>query len=816
MYISLNWLKDFVKLPSSLKPATIAAELTNHTVEVEGLVNQAEKFANVVVGKVLEVKPHPNADRLRLAVVDVKKAKLHIVCGAPNLAVDQLVAVALVGAVLPNGSEIKAAEIRGEKSNGMICSEDELGLGAIHEGILVLKNNAKIGQPLAQYLKTDDVVLEIDNKSLSNRPDLLNHYGLARELAASLDLPLKPYDKFLTSKWEFLSAKDDKLEIKVEEQKLCPRYMAVKVDNITIQESPEWLKERLVAVGQRPINNIVDLANYVMLDCGQPLHAFDGDKIKKITVRRARADETIETLDDKERILDEADLVITDGKTPVAIAGVMGGKNSEINPATKTLVLEAANFAAGAVRKTSQKLGLRTESSVRFEKSLDPTLPAVAIFRFLTLLKKICPALKIASALIDINHADFSEKLVELNPAWLAAKIGQEIPRDFVISSLRRLGFKVADDKNNKDDQAEILKISIPSWRATKDIGAEEDIAEEILRLYGYDKITSQLPVLTLTVPEQNQERILARKIKNILALKFSLNEAYNYSFVGAEQLTKLNIDFFNYLKLVNSLSDVQTMLRQSLAPGLINNLKTNQAKSADFGFFEIGSVFFNAPGNWPKDQTSNETLPYQEKHLGLALAANDGDLFLRLKGIINSLLQILISYEVATEFSPITNAPGWTDKRAAAKINILGQELGVVALLSPEAAADINLKKPAVVAELNFNLLVSLMGNLPPFPFRELAKYPPVVRDIALVLDQKILYNDLQADLMAFNPLIKSAELFDVYHGSKLAVNQKSLAWHIVYQSEERTLTALEVDKIQTDLVAHLARKFSAKLRDF
>lgn len=810
MYISLNWLKDFIKIPAKITPLSLKDELTNHTVEVEGLVNQAEQFDKVVVGRVLSVEKHPNADRLRLAVVDIKKEKLSIVCGAPNLAVDQLVPVALIGAVLPNGLEIKAAEIRGIESHGMICAEDELGLGKYHEGILVLENKAKVGEPFAKYLQAEDIILEVDNKSLSNRPDLLNHYGLAREIAAIFDLPLKSYDKFFDRQAKFLDAKENKLAVKVENGELCPRYMAVRLDNIKITESPAWLKERLIAIGQRPINNIVDLTNYIMFDCGQPMHTFDAEKVAKIVVRRAKKEEILETLDEKERVLNTDDLVITDGKKAIALAGVIGGKNSEISDETTAIVLESANFLAASVRRTSQRLGLRTEASIRFEKSLDPNLPEAALFRFLALLKETCPEFKIASALIDVNQGAAKNIIVDLDLTWLAGKIGLAIPREEAINDLQKLGFSIEDEK------AKTLKVIVPSWRATKDISAKEDLAEEVLRLYGYDNIPSQLPTLALTLPEVNQERVWERKIKNILALKYSLSESYNYSFVGEDQLKKLNIDFSNYLSLANPLSDIQSLLRQSLVPGLAANLKTNQARSEDNGFFEIGSVFFKAPGALKKDQSEDGVLLYQEKHLGIALSGDSEDLFVRLKGIINNLFKNLFGYEFTTEFSTIENIPGWADKQTVAKINIVGQEIGLVALIGPEAKANLNLKKVAIIAELNFNLLIKLILDLPTFKFKEIAKYPPVRRDLAFVVDTKILYNDLRVEILKFDSLINSVELFDVYSGDKLPSGQKSLAFHLNYQSEERTLTAAEVDKIQTDLVAYLADKFEAKLRNF
>jgi phenylalanyl-tRNA synthetase beta chain len=809
MYISLNWLKDYVKITSKIKPENIAEELTNHTVEVEGFINSASQFNKVVIGKILEVNPHPNADRLRLTVIDVKNKKLNIVCGAPNLEVGQLVAVAMIGAVLPNGLEIKESLIRGEKSEGMLCAEDELGLGKDHDGIMAINDNAKVGEAFAKYLKSDDIVLEIDNKSLSNRPDLLNHYGIARELSAIFDLTLKPYEKVINRKWDFLGDKENKFDVKVLAPDLCLRYMAVAVSNIEIKESPAWLKDRLIAANQRPINNIVDLTNYVMFDCGQPMHAFDAAKIKKIVVRRAEKDEVIETLDEKNRVLSVDDLVISDGKEPVALAGVMGGHNSEITAETTELLLESANFIAHSVRKTSQKLGLRTESSVRFEKALDPALTELAIFRFLTLLKEICPDMKINSSLIDINNSNQKELVVDFDLTWLTNKIGQEIPKDSVINILEKLGFVL------EGNTAEVLKVRIPSWRATKDVSNKEDLAEEIIRLYGYNNIDSQMPVLTMDLPEVNEERKIERKIKNILCLKNSLNEAYNYSFVGEDQLKKLNIDFFNYIKLVNPLSGIQNILRQSLIPGLVSNIKTNQFKSDSFGFFEFGSVFFKTVSNLKKDNTEGNFLPYQEKRLGLMISGGD-DLIGRLKGIIDSLFKNILNKGVEAEFLVLENIPGWADKNSVAKIVLLGQELGEIALLSREVSENLNLKKGAVLAELNFNKLVAIILSQQTFHFIDTPKYPPIIRDLAFVVNEKVLYNDLRRDILKFNPLIKSVELFDVYIGNKLAADEKSLAFHLNYISDERTLKSEEIDLLQAELINYLSKNFEAKLRNF
>lgn len=809
MYISLNWLKDFINIPSKVSPLDIAYKLTAHTAEVEGFIDQSKQFDKVVVGKVLEVKKHPNADRLRLAVVDIKTEKLGIVCGAPNLEEGQLVPVALVGAVLPGGLEIKESEIRGEKSSGMICAEDELGLGEGHEGIIVLKSSAKVGESFAKYLKIDDTVFELDNKSLSNRPDLLSHYGIARELGVTLNLHLKPYEKFIDKSIEFSSDKKSELNVRVDNKDACPRYMAVKVDNVEVKESPAWLKNRLIAVNQKPINNIVDLTNYILLELGQPLHAFCADKVKKIVVRYAKEGERIETLDEKERVLGVEDLLITDGEKALAIAGIMGGKDSGVSSETTSIILEAANFSAPVIRKTSQKLGLRTEASTRYEKAIDPLLTEEALFRFINLLIKILPKAKISSPLVDINQAKVLIKEIELDLDWLDKKIGQTISEEKVVSNLEKLGFivnRVADRK---------FKVTAPSWRATKDISIKEDLAEEILRIYGYDNINSQLPIEALSCPEINQERMLERKIKNFLALRHSLSEVYNYSFVGEEQLKKLNIDFFKHLRLVNPASDIHTMLRQSLVPNLVNNIKTNQAKAQEIGLFEFGSVFFNAPGSLSKEASGDEVIPYQEKHLGIAIAGEDRNIFLRAKGIVSSLLENVLGYDLEVEFLELIDAPGWADIKESARIFVAGWEIGLVGCLSKLATGNVNLKKKVALVEINFKDLFSLASQFNKNKFKELAKYPSLIRDLAFVIDKKILYNDIKTEIINFDHLIKQVELFDVYIGDKLPANEKSLAFHLTFQLPDRTLVAEEVDELISRLLKHLHEKFEARLRD-
>ena len=513
MLISYDWLSDFIKLPKTATPEEVASKFTMHTVEVEGLKRQDAEWPGVVVGKVLSVDPHPNADRLRVTQVDIKSEVLAIVCGAPNVATGQLVAVATLGAVLPNGLEIKESSLRGVVSRGMICAEDELGLGDNHEGIMVLDKSAKIGESLAKYLKLTDVVLEIDNKSLSNRSDLWGHYGLARELGVIYEAPLKDYSKLLEPE---IVEGEESLSVKVEDSRLCPRYLALVIGGLEIVESPQWLKNRLQAVGIRPINNIVDLTNYVMLETGQPLHAFDRALVNKIGVRLAKKNEQLILLDGQEKELSEEMLVITDGEQPVAVAGVMGGKDSGVSLTTNEIILEAANFEAVSIRKTAAQLGVRTEASMRFEKSLDPNLAEIALRRFWSLLKQVAPGAKVISKITDQKKFNLSTEPLSLSLDWINERAGQEIPATKVISILERLGFSLT----NNDGE---LSVLIPSWRAAKDVRLKEDILEEVLRFWGYDNLISSAPKVPLLPPIRLADLALERKLEDFLSGSLNL-----------------------------------------------------------------------------------------------------------------------------------------------------------------------------------------------------------------------------------------------------------------------------------------------------
>ena len=807
MLLSLNWLKEFIDIPKKITPEEIAAVLTNHVVEVEGFYRQADKYKGVVVGEVLEAVKHPNADRLKKTLVDIGSEKLEIVCGAPNVEAGQFVAVATVGTVLPNDLEIKESEIRGVKSSGMICAEDELGLGGDHSGIMVLGARATKGMMFADYLEVGDVVFEIDNKSLSNRSDLFGHYGMARELAVLLNLDLKEPK---IEKGALEIGDSIKIEVKVEDEKLCPRYSALAFSDIRIEESPRWLRERLIAVGQKPINNIVDITNYIMFELGQPTHAFDfgllkgRNEVAGIFVRRAKKNETIATLDGEKRILDSDVLVIANADEPVAIAGVMGGQFSGVTAETVDIILEVANFNAVSVRKTSQRFSLRTESSVRYEKTLDPQLCELALKRVVSLIGKVCVGSRISSVLVDEYKVDDGEKKIELEYEWLCQKIGMNIAKEKIEVILRGLGFSVSfiDDK---------IMITVPSWRAVKDVSIPEDIVEEVARVIGYNNIPTATPASIVNVAVLDQEKKLERRLKQLLS-GVGLSEVQNYSFVNEEQLKKMGENTSSYLKLLNPVSAIYSLLRKNLAPNLIVNVRANQAKYDKVKLFEIGSVFFPYPGELAANAQVDK-LPFQEKVLGLVLAGTDSDeVFSEMKGILEYVFE-KIGGQVS--FCQTELSLPWSGEVVASIKTSDDESIGMIYALGTAAKSSLGVKKAIVIAELHLSAVLKSVAVSGPKPYEELDKYPALVRDLAFVINEKILYNEVKVEISEFDDLIRRVELFDVYAGDKLAADQKSLAFHISFQVD-RTLRGEEVDEVQNRLVKHLEEKFGAVLRNF
>lgn len=798
-------MKELIKIPKDLSTSEIASLLNLHTVEVEKIIEQKDQFARIIVAEVVKVEKHPKADRLKLVDLNTGEDKVRVVCGAPNVAIKQKVALALPGAIMISGLEIKETEIRGEKSFGMICAEDELGLGENHEGILVLDKKAKTGQALADYLDLSDTIFEIDNKSLSHRGDLWGYYGLARELSAILKVNLKPYESLIEN---IKTTEGDKIKVKVENKDLCLRYLAWQVNNIKITESPDWLKKKIIAAGFNPINNIVDATNYVMIESGQPFHAFSADGIDSITVRLAKKDESVETLDGQDRVLSTDDLVIASDNKVLAIAGVMGSLASGINSNTNSIILESATFNPISIRKTAQSLNLRTEASTRFEKSLDPNLASVALKRLATIIKKICPEAEFVSQFSEINNFNLNkEEKISFSLDWLNKRLGKEVSEKQVIDILTYLGFVV----NKKQEDFEVI---VPSWRAIKDVKIKEDLLEEVVRIFGYNNIESNLPKAYLRPVIIGPELKLEREIKNYLSQTAVFNEVYNYAFVGDKLLMKMGLDITDHLRLANPNSEKYNLLRQSLIPHLIQNIISNQFNYKEISLYEIGRIFLDIDSQLDKDGTKDK-LPYQSKKISLIMAGND-NYFIKLKGVIQSLVLNLFGPNLKTKYLKFENNLAWLDNDYIAQIKVADQELGLIANFSEEKANILGLKLKTTVAELDFDKMLNIFNNIPAKKYISSFKYPVSTRDLAFVLPDKISYNELYKAIISFDPLIISADLFDVYQGNKLGDDLKSLAFHVNYYSFEKTLSAKEVDDLQLKLLNFLQEKFQARLRDF
>jgi len=857
MKISLNWLKELIKISDDITPKEIGESLTLKTVEVEGIEKQGENLDGVVVGEILEIKKHPDADKLNIAQVDVGEDKSRqIVFGQMlEMKVGYKIPVALAPTVLPGGMEIKKSKLRGETSEGMLCFDQELGL--LKEGISIhfFDETVKNGTPIKEALGLDDVVFDIDNKSLTNRPDLWGHAGIAREIYSIYnDQCSMINDKKINDlrKSEGVS----EIKVDVQNQELCPRYMAVSMSGIKIGASPQWMQNRLLAVGMRPINNIVDVTNYVMLELGQPMHAFGKSKVKSqkskvtITIRSARNGEMITTLDGEERELDSEMLVIADGEKAIAVAGVMGGENSEIDEKTTDIILESANFEKVNNRQTATKLGLRTEAVMRYEKGLDPNLTEQALVRCVELIQQMIPEAKISSEVVDIKTESKSVPPIEVSINYINKKIGADIPAKRIIEILESLGFGVKTDNfvsgnsNNVKEDC-IMQISVPSWRATGDVSIKEDIVEEVARIYGFDNIVPTSPEVALTVPERNKERELIYKIKEILNGR-GMVEASNYSFVSDEYFERMGFSHSNCVEIVNPISADSKFLRPNLISGLLKNAKDNLRFEKEFSMFEIGSVFRNIEGNIPagisnfksirqtqdrfqisnnNDETKEKVkyLPWQEKFVtGIVVTDKSAVPFYEAKNVAEGLLQELgAEYDVTEDIVQQEWGHPYRIKNYELRIkntkltNAGGQNLGCIAEVSPVVVRKMGIKN-ARVAVFEFSLKTLLLGTTRcDKKYKKISKFPSILRDIAIIVDKKKLAKKIiQAISDEAGECLANVELFDYYEGGKLAESKKSLAFHLMFQSSEKTLSDQEIDKTFKKITNKLEKEFKAELR--
>lgn len=809
MYLSLDWIKDWLKLPKDLDPKQISLSLTMSTVEVEEAIDQAKNLENIVVGKIEEITKHPDADRLHVCQVDTGQGVEQIVCGGTNLTRGMLIALAKPGAkVRWHGKGdlvvLEKTKIRGVESNGMISAAEEIGLShlfpqKLETEVLDLSSlKPRVGQDLAEALKINDIVIDIDNKSINHRPDLWGQYGLARELAAIYKLKLADYKTA-----EIKIKNEVKLKVSVEDKADCFRYLGLVIKNVKIEDSPFWLKKRLNAVGIRPINNIVDVSNYVMYELGQPMHAFDAKEIEGhyIIVKTANKGEKFVTLDGQSRKLPEGALMIADKNKYVALAGIMGGQNSEISSDTSEIILESANFKASSIRRTSMALGLRSESSARFEKSLDPVLAELAIKRAAELVLSICPEAYVASDLVDVNNNPFSSIVLEVPEDLINKRFGVVIPTVEIKNILKRLEFGL-------EYKAKKFIISVPSFRATKDISIPEDIVEEVARIYGYDNIDAKLPVVPLDKPSINIATYSERDAIKWLSMTQKYNQIFTYAFTDQLWAKKMSLDLSDHIKVKNALSPEQAYLNISLLPNLFAKAQDNLRWFDNFKIFELERVFDKkSKGVDHTDNTKKKFLPKQDKYLaGVEVSVQDREnLFFSVKGLIESLLSHFnIEYTFEKKDLPYADI--------AYKVSTQGIDLGDFGMLKTElfesSVSNVN------VSFWNFNFTLMLKYLSLSKKYKTLAKFPSVYRDMAIVVDKNIVWADLEKEIKKVNLIIRDIEPFDIFAGQGIPEGQKSIAYHLEFRSDDRTLLSEDVDKMMADILAVLDKKFKAKLR--
>ncbi|HET8625929.1 MAG TPA: phenylalanine--tRNA ligase subunit beta [Thermomicrobiales bacterium] len=819
MNVPLSWLRDFVDV--ALAPRELAARLTMAGVEVEAIHEIGAEWDNVFVGEVERVEPHPNADRLVLATVRAGERELTVVTGAPNVAAGQKVALALVGARLWDGHSdepkrltLKANAIRGVRSEGMVCSEKELGLSDEHEGILVLPADAPVGAPLRDYL--GDTVLELEIT-----PNLVHDFsilGVAREVAALTARPLH-----VPSAPALPHASGDRLDlVTVEAPDLCPRYAAVVIEGVTVGPSPEWLQRRLQLAGLRAINNIADVTNYVMLEWGQPLHAFDRDRLagRRIVVRRARPGERLETLDHVERALDPDMLAICDAEKPVALAGVIGGADSEIGPETANVLLEAANFDMYGIRQTVRALKLTTDAAARFGRGIDPELVWPAAERAVTLIRDLCPGARVV-ATADFYPHPVRPRVVDLPYGELQRLLGVTYPLDEVAAILGRLDFGV-EVAETGEPGGPLLRVTVPTYR--HDVTQSADLVEEVVRIIGYDTLPATLPEGRTAVPRRDPRRAFADEVRDILS-GAGLHEVIAYTLTDEPTLDRLSPTgqwttwwegdrpSFAATRLVNTLRSDWQILRPTLMAHVMATLAENLKFLPTVRIFEVRPVYLPRDGQLPDERLTLAIAmagPRSPRTLYGGPAGEPLDFF-DLKGVLEALLARL---RVPGASVARGNYPAFHPGRAA-DLLLDGDLVGVFGEVHPAVAANFGLNvERATLGELDLEALYAKLAATPR-AFRTPSRFQSVVQDFAVVVDEQVPAGEVRETILtAARPLAESARLFDVYRGEQVGAGKKSLAFEVVFTAPDRALAEHEVTRLRERIAGTLQKRLKATLR--
>jgi len=806
--LSLNWLLEYVELPADLTPEKLAYDLTMTTVEVEGCEDLSLKFNEMLVGRVLAVNPHPDADRLKVAIVDLGAGvEKEIVCGGINLAQDMLVAVAKPGAkVRWHGEgdlvELKETKIRGVNSFGMICASTEIGLEALfplsdpHEIADLSPLQPQAGTPLAEALSLNDVIIDIDNKSLTNRPDLWGHYGIARELAAIYSCKLHPLPTVS------LPADNRSLKISNSDPEICARYTGTVIEGLKNNCSPLWLKARLVSVGQRPINLLVDLTNYVMFALGQPTHIFDAAKISgnEIIIRKANQGESFELLDGSKPKLASWMPVIADREKPLALAGVMGGELASVEGEVPRAILEVANFPGTLIRRSSAALGVRTESSIRFEKALDPQRVETTVSLFLHYLQELEPAAEFLS-FVDSYPAPLAEPTIEVERDFITERIGLELSTDQIQSLLERFGFKVVVDGTT-------LRVTVPHWRATGDVSIPADLVEEVARLYGYDNITFIPPIITLDRAIRQPQADLDRSIREFLSNCAGMHEIFTYPWVEEKHWQALGAENSPPVELSDPPSPSTGSLADSLAPNLLAAVERNHRNFENFSLFTVGRIFLP-----PSGSDSSEGLPTQPKILaGVFVGSDTQTVFLKAKGALEQLFD-----SVAVErpnFSIKDDGPCWLAKGSTLSLELNQKEIGQLGVVSFKALAKMDIERVKVALfEVSLSELKALTSSH--YSYTPIAKFPEVKFDLSLTFSDEINWKQIAELALSAGKTVRAVHFVDEYRGKQIEAGKKSIAFQLTLGDPTKTLTSEEIQSTIDKLLEQYKVKLGGSLRE-
>ena len=804
MKVPLSWLKEYVDVTVPVEE--LARRLTMSGTEVAEVATIGG-WKSCYVGLVTSVERHPNADRLTLCSVDIGNETMQVVCGAPNVAQGQKIAFARVGAELFNTHSgkveaLKAARIRGVVSEGMICSERELGIGDDHAGIVVLPEDAPVSTPLADYLGDQVLDLEVT----PNRPDCLSILGVAREVAALTGVEVREPDSSYVEEGDPV---ESRVSVEIADPDLCPRYTATLISGIVVGPSPQWLQDRLARAGMRPINNVVDVTNYVMLEYNQPLHAFDFETLKggKVIVRLARPGETLRTLDGEERRLSSSMLVIADAQDPVGLGGVIGGAHTEMTERTTTLLLESANFNPINNRRTSQSLRLSTEASIRFEKALRPELAPIALRRATRLIQEVAGG-TVAGGIIDVfpGREAHAVPVVTLTADRLRKVLGVSLPRTKVEEALASLGFQL--QRVPSDEKWTALQVTVPYWRS--DISLEDDLVEEVARLVGYDEIPTTALSSPIPLSHPQPLRELRERIRDHLAV-CGLQEVITYPLISQEDLGKVRLeDGAGAVKVANPLSSQQEYLRPTIVASVLSTMASNRLHSqGPVSLFEAGRVFLPRKGDLPEEREMVVGAlcgPRAEPHW----ISDGGNLgFYDAKGVLERLLDSLgltASYRAAGD--PMLHPA------RAARVSVGETLLGRVGELHPGVAESFDLEDtPVALFELDVESLLQVLPQ-EGRRYEAVGRFPSAIRDVSILVDADVPSERIWG-IISGHSLVARVVLFDVYAGENLAPGKRSLAYHIYFQAPDRTFTADEVSRALRSVVDSLAREVGAELRE-